>query len=941
MEQCAWNNGVSLLQRWTSAFSVTNGASSALLSETVELSQLDANVSVAKTRVADALWQLPTLVNATGILGSLPNGSMNMTRHIANRRELGNSLLVNVSVFLCGVVFWVVLCPCMQAICRRRARNMNGESSSASPLSSASSRNTIDVHADAPKRNYLLYMQICMYTCMVLSLVHLCFLLWHGLVAKVFFGGWSILMVLGEVSFAEIYFITFLDGCIILAFSELFHKLIEIPERDLAQERLRRTVWMKGLPTHDSMRYWRQFRLSPLEVGRVKRDLIDALTDTLHQPSQNAGVLFGARPRDTLESWASPNPVLPLTPAPIDLLSTSWQCHLDVTSGNPYYTNSVSGAVQWELPAELSNVGVAENPVVEEISVSLILDEWLSVHTALQQAREYLEAYEAKLERAYQDISDASYPLVLRFFRRPSAWWYDRRISQLKPEITALSGVLEAIRADKKSMCGSAFVTFKHSRHRDRFLKEEEDHIVSSWIWAPSYSYFSFGRPPFASVTLLCERAPHPSDIIWQNLHVSWWQRTLVFWTLASLLFFVMVLLVTAVGISEFVVPIIKIARKEIDALEQLRVWQDFVPMSVKTFVTSLNHEMIWRSVLEQVPTLVLLFINSVMVPAAITGIARCERTATLSDAEITRMLVNFFFLFTNTVVVPLCGVASLNELAGMFITALKEKNNPAPLQGVVFASPGVLALKYLMNATFISSTNQLLQIPQSMLRWFQLTFLAVTERDKAYYQKPWPFYWGYWYAWTLSIFALGINMSVTCPSTLPIAGLFFFMKYAVDKHNLEKGIYAGGTDIEGGLAIRVVCYLRFVVAMWWFAMGALSCAISVFEPHGILILSEKMWLRRGGITLITSGAITFGCSWWLKVQQLHHLRLRGPTRNSQPTIWEDIGEALFLIERRQRSGIDGSLSSTWDPSQGLASATKMKEGQVLNWDGARSLGLE
>merc|ERR1719254_469950 len=176
-------------------------------------------------------------------------------------------------------------------------------------------------------------------------------------------------------------------------------------------------------------------------------------------------------------------------------------------------------------------------------------------------------------------------------------------------------------------------------------------------------------------------------------------------------------------------------------------------------------------------------------------------------------------------------------------------------------------------------------------------------------------------------------------------------MKYVVDKYNLENGVYAGGNDIEGGLAIRVVCYLRFVVALWWFAMGALSCAISIFDPHGILVLPEKLWLQRGGLTLIVSGVITFGCSWWRKMQQLHRLRLHGPAHNPQPTIWEDIGEALLLTEHRQRSsadlsprqrsGMDGSNSSSvLDPSlSSLSAKFRMKQGELLSWDGTRLLG--
>ena len=87
-------------------------------------------------------------------------------------------------------------------------------------------------------------------------------------------------------------------------------------------------------------------------------------------------------------------------------------------------------------------------------------------------------------------------------------WWYGRKVALMKPLIEILSKDVESIRSSKKLMSGSAFVTFKHPRYRDQLLQEEEDdpdNPVSSWISARSCTYFTFGRPPFASVTLSCE----------------------------------------------------------------------------------------------------------------------------------------------------------------------------------------------------------------------------------------------------------------------------------------------------------------------------------------------------------------------------------------------------------------------------------------------------
>lgn len=985
MEQC-WpesvgGNGASLLQKFTSTAALASG----LLTDGDAMPTLLAeNASVVSSHAS--LLATGTEFRSVGSLvlhfaSHLPN----ITSYEDNQQELSSALILNVSVFIFGLGVWGI-----SVWWKRRSESNESDATYASSDThtagsdvSARDRCHLDVHGDVPKRNYLLYLLVCMYCCIALSFVNVCFLLPHGLVGTVFFGGWSILMVLNQVSFAEIYCITFLDGCIVLSFTKLFEHLIEIPEGDSSQDQLRRTVWMQGLPTHDSVRWWKPFRINSLEAGRVRHDLMEALTDYLHVQPQHEDPAVALSPLRSLSRSASERPSsgpipafggggghMPVTPPPVDLQQTTWRCCLD--KGNPYYRNVVTGAVQWDMPSELAlKDHPVDGPVVEDIQIALVLDDWHHAHNELQQAREYLVAYEEKLDRAQHALIDEEQPAeaalfggllnyVWRLLSRPAVWWYERKITVLRPSIDFLSKDLERIHSAKKLMSGSAFVTFKHPRYRDQLLQEElEDDPVASWLpTARSYTYFSFGRPPFASVTLSCERTPHPSDLNWQNLHVAQWQREVVFWVLASLLLFVMVALVTVVRISEFVMPIVDLARLELKELENQPVWRDYVPIQIKQFLTGPQNDLIWRSFLDQVPTMLLLFINSTIVPYMITAIAACERTVKLSDAERTRMLVNFFFLFTNTVVVPFCGVASLNELLTLVLEALKDgpKSNAVPFQGLIFASPGVFALKYIMSATFISSANQLLQIPQYLSKWCELKFLAVTERHKKDLQQPWPFHWGYWYAWTLSIFALGINISVVCPSTLPIAGLFFLVKYHVDKYNLDNGTYACGTDVEGGLAVRVVCYLRVVVALWWLAMGALSYAIAVFDPQENLTVQETLWLRRGGITLMVLGTLTFLMAWWLRAQHLQRLQLHGPGSNRKlhdwgPAIsfWEQLGEALYLkkgpsqVAGSRSESLPGLRSSSQDESAGAPvptnSKTKKKE-QPLSWDGAKLLGL-
>jgi len=389
------------------------------------------------------------------------------------------------------------------------------------------------------------------------------------------------------------------------------------------------------------------------------------------------------------------------------------------------------------------------------------------------------------------------------------------------------------------------------------------------------------------------------------------------------------------------VLPLLNIIRKELTDLEQMDLWRNNVPTHLQYLLERLNTEHFWSASIKQGPTMVLLFINSVLLPEMISRISACERSCKHSNAEIRRMYGNFFFLLLNTVVVPFCGVASVNELLSIFLKALADKTlDPVVyLRVLIFSSPGVFALKYLMNAAFLSTANQLVQGPQCVSRWLCLTFFAVTKRDRITMAKPWQFYWGYWYAWSLSVFALGINMSVACPGTLPVSALFFCFKYAVDKYNFERGVYALGTDIEGSLAVRVVCYLRVIVGFWWVTMGCCSWVATIFVDPNSMTTDERLWLRRIGVTLMLAGLIVVAVSLWNRTQVLHQLRLHGHICDKGPSWIDALAEALTLVRHdatHPKHEMGGSESSGDSPF----GASKRSEGPPITWDGPMLLGL-
>mmetsp|Transcript_8254 Transcript_8254/g.18478 ORF Transcript_8254/g.18478 Transcript_8254/m.18478 type:complete len:958 (+) Transcript_8254:137-3010(+) len=898
-------------------------------------STLHAGATHAGTEAMNEFWRHVAL-NATNTTAVMQSTS---------RDELVRSLGINVCVFVTALLLWT--CCCHGPIFRDRAEDDGDKRSN---------------KGEVPMRNYLLYLQVSVYTCVTLSVLNMLFLMQHGLIISVFLRGESVLSVSDSVTFEDIFLMTFLDGAVVLGFSELFQKLIEVPEQGAMAERLNRTVWLQGLPTHDALRWWAPFRLNDIEVGRVQRDLVDALNDNLRAHRRGGEELLRGTTTMNLGGFSqtlgafgnlseapSMHMMAPNRPTPIDLKETEWRCHLD--DGNPYYINITTGIVQWAPPEELLTAQgrQLESPFVQEVQVAVVVDTWKQIQDDLHQAREYTATYEGKYQRYSADLRDAQRPVLRRLISHPAAWWYWRRARHYEQQAEELEFELEQIREGKKMVAGSAFVTLKESRHRDFLLRHDSDELAW-WILPISHAFFSFGRPPFASVTLSARRAPHPSDIIWQNLHVSKIKRSLVFWILSSILLFVMVVVITVVRISEFVVPVVGLIHAELDQLERNDLWQEYVPEYVQQAFGVVNIKVLSASVLEQMPSLVLLFINAVMLPLAIDFVISCERTVSHSQAEHARMLVNFFFLFTNTVIVPFCGVASLNELLSMFVQGLKDSTVFEPIENVIFASNGYFALKYLMSAALFSNVNQLLQLSQHFGRWLKRTFIVVTVREKEKAAEPWPFYWGYWYAWNLSIFSLGITVSVACPSTLPVTAVFFSVKYLIDRYNLQTGIYASGTDIEGSLAFRVVRYMRFIVALWWIAIGACAYAISKFDAfahHQLLNDTEKHSLWVSGIIFMAVGTFTFLLSWWLTARQLtilQHSGHRAWESSKTPSFWHALGEVLCLVrslESRMKPSYEdhgGTGAPEVDVDYGKESKDK---DTLLRWNGPELLGLE
>lgn len=486
-------------------------------------------------------------------------------------------------------------------------------------------------------------------------------------------------------------------------------------------------------------------------------------------------------------------------------------------------------------------------PADMRVQVAPVVDRWYEVSLSLCNAQEHLEVLRSSMQVHRRGCWGS---LVAR--------WYARRHRLLVASVARLQADLEAIVRGRKHMSGTAFITFENSSHRDHFLKKKP----RCWQFR-DHAYFSFGVPPFASATLACMRAPHPSDVNWMNLHITRFEQRVRFISLALLLFICMVVVVTFVMTFSQLKVIIPAFEQHVESAARSLRWSGAVQV-----LSSWRAEFAYN----QLPAVLLVAINTLLLPQCIWKISNCSKPHRRSSVEIIQLHLNFTFLILNAMVIPFLGFKSVD---GLIFFAEQRHGDPASLflptimEGLVerlmeMERPGILALRYVLNCACMSNVNSLLQVPQLLYRAYARR-VAVTARESFEAEAVWVFAWGYWYAWTISIFTIGLCTSSAVPSMLPCAALFFALQHAVDRHNLLNRVYSHGPDIESEnlLAIRVLHYMRCVVAFWWCLMG---CSFLLAAGQ-----MSALWCVQALAGLLISLSLALVIfSWWTHQSILH-----------------------------------------------------------------------
>merc|ERR1719482_1076883 len=408
-----------------------------------------------------------------------------------------------------------------------------------------------------------------------------------------------------------------------------------------------RTLWLKHLPVRDHQT-WQPFLLDDSHLKRVEDDLSFALNTKLSRWMNGEAESHGAR--------------------------------------RPFH--HIFKPAQWlSLPPTPEHHGSPRprmQDFIECIHVAPVVDQWHDVSNGLRIARERKAAYELLVQEG-QEEGFSCKSLWYRFQSRT----YASRVKKLEQR-------LAQIESGPKRMSGSAFATFTDRKYQ-RYMLERPPGCCAL---LRSYTFFSFGRPPFASVTLRCMEAAHPSDVNWQNLHISTMEQNLRFLLASGLVVIIMILLVTPVAITSQLNYIIPMLKKRASDIEK---WLGCSQLQIEEFA-------FWGVLPNQLPTVLVLCINTVVLPSAIAWISNIRRDHRHSSSEVVQMHLNLFFLILNTVIIPVLGLTSTSALLewSREQLAVPDLSRHALLElwqtlsgavgKQVFRVTGVFSFRYLLN---------------------------------------------------------------------------------------------------------------------------------------------------------------------------------------------------------------------------------------------------
>ncbi|KAK2196385.1 bifunctional Calcium permeable stress-gated cation channel 1-like/10TM putative phosphate transporter [Babesia duncani] len=316
--------------------------------------------------------------------------------------------------------------------------------------------------------------------------------------------------------------------------------------------------------------------------------------------------------------------------------------------------------------------------------------------------------------------------------------------------------------------------------------------------------------------------APHPRDIVWDNLHLTPFCvgiRCLVI-NVLLVLFYVLVGYILS---SMNLLHTYKKPAPKIDLPEQAP------PHPIGQVVTP----NFWSNL---IPPVTMAVINTCVHPPLINFASRYVGFWLQSTCQKYLLFGHIFYLIISTILVPL--VASMLAFWKIFDGEFDSLS--VEIGGILMNTSWRFATVYLLNATFLGTSNQLLQVSQLFCRWF-------VQRVFKYDFGVANFDFGYWYAFHLSILTLIMLFAIFVPYLLILGTAYFGIRYLIDRYNIMNEVWQLQMDSEGNVSATAIKSMLISISLFQFAMSGvfLSCQekIATIWSTLLYIASAATWL--------------------------------------------------------------------------------------------------
>lgn len=354
------------------------------------------------------------------------------------------------------------------------------------------------------------------------------------------------------------------------------------------------------------------------------------------------------------------------------------------------------------------------------------------------------------------------------------------------------------------------------------------------------------------------ERAPRSSDIIWANVSMPFWQRTIRSVSVQGIVFAMLILFTSPVAVltavrqmctnavllsdprallsgsgganeSTLVSPATAAAPSADDAVALSQAL-------LALFPNWITHSAVVRSLLLAYLPVVLLALVFAIVPSVLRATVALEGYPTHSAQEMSVFRKTSFYYVCNAVVLPSLAL----DTASSFLTMLYERSGRG--ENVVQALPilerlfsGDIAFflcSYLVQLALSGSIFWLLQLPaNTMAAWRR--YRALTPLEAAEAKCKGAFDFPRHYAYNVTVMSMCLLFGCVAPLIWSFAVLYFVAKHAVDSFNLR--YVFSRTHIDGALPRSSANFL-----LLWTVISVLTLAV-IFYLEGSPIAAAML----------------------------------------------------------------------------------------------------